>query len=262
MKQLQTKAITIAIDGHTICKHLDLTVQTGQSWGVLGANGSGKTTLLQTLAGLRPVNLGEIWLNESKLNHLSPITIAQSIAILFQDFIDTFPQTVWDYCKTSRYPHLAYFKKESQHDLHIVMQALELMDLHFLKKRPISHLSGGEKQRLALASVLAQTPDIYLLDEPTNHLDVRHQMLVLRYFYQLAMANSAAVMMSLHDVNLAQRFCTHILLLFPDGHSLQGCTPEILTAANLSSLYQHKMNAINTVNGVYWQPESGITNSY
>jgi iron complex transport system ATP-binding protein len=259
MIRLHTKEATITQGRITICCELNLSVKTGQTWGILGANGSGKTTLLHTLAGLHPVQQGEIWLNEKKIKNLSPRTIAQSIAILFQDFTDTFPQTVWDYCKAARFPHLAYFKKASRHDWDVVTEALQAVDLYSLATRSITHLSGGEKRRLALASVLSQTPHIYLLDEPTNHLDVRHQIDVLSHFQRLVTNQSAAVVMSLHDVNLAQLFCTHILLLYPDGQTIQGCTQEILTTANLSSLYQHEITPIHSPNGMYWQPKSGIT---
>jgi len=151
---------------------------------------------------------------------------------------------VWEYCLSSRFPHLSYFNKPNHEDEKIVIHALEKMDLTHLAKRVVGKLSGGEKRRLAIAALLTQKPEIYLLDEPTNHLDIKHQHQVLNYFRELARHTQATIVMSLHDVNLAQQYCDHILLLYPNGETLQGPSSEILTTHNLSKLYQLSMNKV------------------
>lgn len=257
MTYLETQAITITIGKQTICQELNLSLSSGEVWGILGMNGSGKTTLLHTLAGLHAPNRGEVVLHNERqfLQRLKPKIIARSIGLLFQSDLFTFPQTVWEYAKGGRYPHRGLLQKETDNDKHIVREALKAMELHELSNRPIVHLSGGEKRRLAITSVLAQKPCIYLLDEPTNHLDIYHQVRTLSLFQKLASTEKAVVMMSLHDVNIAQQYCTHILLLFKD-RVLQGRTEEMLTGAHLSHLYHHPMQRIASDNGVYWQPES------
>lgn len=244
MNLLHTQNLQITIGKKIICRDLTLQIRAGEIWGILGQNGSGKTTLLHTLARLHPAMRGEIWVGEKKLKALSIKSLAQQIGILFQDFNDTFPQTVWEYCLAARYPHLAYFKKESAKDKDIVTQALQTMELCELIERKITQLSGGEKRRLALAAILAQTPLVYLLDEPTNHLDVRYQFHVLNQLKNMATTQTVAVMMSLHDINLAQQFCNRILLLFADGYVLQGCPEETLTQENLTRLYQFPIKRI------------------
>lgn len=266
---LETEEMSIKIGKQTICQKLNLSLKPGEIWGILGINGSGKTTFLHTLAGLHPIQSGEIrlLLNHSdsdslrgySLSTLSPRLMAQWIGILFQDFTAAFSQSVWEYCKGGRYPHLNYLKKETKQDQQIVMQSLAAMELTAFAHRNILHLSGGEKRRLAIASLLAQSPQVYLLDEPTNHLDIYHQMRTLQYFKQLAKAHSATIVMSLHDINIAQQFCTHLLLLFANGTALQGPRSDILTTDNLSALYQYPLKRLCTESGVYWQPESGIT---
>lgn len=252
MKRIHAQQISIAIGNKIICSNLDIAVHAGKIWGILGPNGSGKTTLLHTLAGLHPITHGEILLHESKLDNLSIKSVAQQRGILFQDFHETFPQTVWEYCLGARFPHLPYFKKEDVQDTQIVMSALQTMELDEYIYRNITQLSGGEKRRLAIATLLAQTPDIYLLDEPTNHLDVRHQMKALKHFQHLAETKSAAVMMSLHDVNIAQQFCDHILLLFANGSAMQGPSHELLTTENLTRLYGHPMRSIANGTSRFW----------
>lgn len=235
---MNIKNATITIAHKIICQQLNLELRPGEMWGILGPNGSGKTTLLHTLAGLHAITSGDIWLGPDKLTTLSPKKIAKQLAILFQDTHPIFPQTVWDYCLDARYPHLSYFKKMSEQDQAIVEHALQIMELLPFKQQLITRLSGGEKRRLAIAALLAQTPRIYLLDEPTNHLDIRHQLSTLRHFRDLAEKKSAIVMMTLHDMNLAQQFCNRVLLLFPDRSTIQGNTSDILTTENLTRLYQ------------------------
>lgn len=249
MTTLSTKNLTLKIGQLTLCEALNLVIRPGEMWAVLGANGSGKTTLLHTLAGLLPAEQGQIFLNQEAFTQLSNKALAQSLGILFQDYNPPFPQTVWEYCCAGRYPHRAYFQKESAGDKHIVLQALQVMELDKLKQRSVAQLSGGEKRRLAIASLLAQTPDIYLLDEPTNHLDLRHQIQVLKHFRHLVATKSAAVVLSLHDVNLAQQFCNRFLFLFPNGATQQD---TIMTSESLTRLYQHPIVMINNASMPFW----------
>lgn len=253
---LHAKQISIQIHDKTICKDLTLDIKSGESWGLLGPNGCGKTTLLHTLAGLHSLTAGEIFLGETKFHQFSTKAIAQSLGILLQEFVANFPQTVWDYCVAARYPHLAYFKKESDKDKQIVYEALATLELKNCFNRNILQLSGGEKKRLAIAALLAQTPSIYLLDEPTNHLDLRHQINILTHFRQLAATESATLLMSLHDINIAQRFCDHILLLFPNGRIEQGTREEMLTAKYLTDLYQHPIQSISDRESIFWYPKA------
>jgi iron complex transport system ATP-binding protein len=111
------------------------------------------------------------------------------------------------------------------------------MELLALSRRPIQTLSGGERQRLALATLLTQAPALYLLDEPTNHLDLRQQMLVLKQLRLELDAGGKALLMALHDINMAAAWCSHALLLYPDGRWQAGPAEQILTAPALSDLY-------------------------
>lgn len=251
---LQAKDLTLKIGAKTLIQQLNLDIRPGETWGILGMNGSGKTTLLHALAGLHPLAQGQVLLHGKCLDGFSVKSIAQAIGILFQDSHAAFEQTVWEYCLYARYPHLSYFKTETSQDNQIVFSALQKMGMDTLLTRKITQLSGGEKRRLAIAALLAQTPAIYLLDEPANHLDIRYQIHVLEYFHHLAKTTPAAVVMSLHDVNLAQRFCDHVLLLNPRGDSLTGFTKTLLTVENLERVYQCSMTAIPHNDITYWMP--------
>jgi iron complex transport system ATP-binding protein len=255
MTTLSTLQLSVKIGDKTICHDFSWEAHAQQVWGILGQNGSGKTTLLHTLAGLRPAQSGNITIEKKNITTLSAKTLAQYRGILFQEDHTLFPQTVWEYCLAARYPHLNYLKQDSAHDRAIVKQALQDMELHLFDTRLVTHLSGGEKRRLAVATLIAQTPQIYFLDEPTNHLDMRYQIYLLNYLKQLAKNQSAIILMTLHDVNLAQQFCDKLLLLFPEGEVLSGTPEEVLTIANLSRLYQYPMRRIREGENALWWPD-------
>jgi iron complex transport system ATP-binding protein len=254
MKLLTTHNLTIRIGNQTICDNINLQIKSGETWGILGPNGSGKTTLLQTLGNLRAPTQGELWLQHRRITSLSTKEIARYVGILFQDSMHTFPQTVFESCLAGRHPHLSRLGWKNTLDYQITDEALAAMELTHLAHHPVDILSGGERQRLAIATILTQTPLLYLLDEPTNHLDIRHQIKVLQQMKLLCDTHSAGVVMSLHDVNLAQQFCQHILMLFKDGETLIGTPDEILTIDNLTRLYQHPMQYLSANSQKCWMP--------
>lgn len=254
MYSLETRHLTLTRGQKTLATDLNLRVKPGSIIGILGENGSGKTTLLHALCGLYPPQKGDILLRGETLATLSLKERAAHMGVLFQDTEFTFAQTVWEYALSARYPHLAYFQKETANDRRIVQQALVSMGLEKVSQRNVTDLSGGEKQRLALASLFAQTPALYLLDEPTNHLDIRHQLHVLTHLHSLAKNEQATIILTLHDINLAQQFCDTLLLLTPHGQPLYGPTATLLTAENLATVYQCAMMALTHNDITYWVP--------
>lgn len=255
MTHLHIKNITVMRTDKIICHDLTFTAKPGEIWGILGPNGCGKTTLLHTLAGIHPINKGHVFLDETNLTALSRKQIAQKIGLLFQSMTATFDQSILDYCMSARYPHRTFFTSTKNATDAIVMHALKIMELDVICNRPITQLSGGEKRRAAIATLLAQTPRIYLLDEPTNHLDIRHQMHVFNYLRTLANKNSAAIIMALHDINLAEQYCDQVLLLFADGSIKQGKPHDVLSSDHLTQLYEHPMYAVYHHDKRIWQPD-------
>lgn len=243
MSILRTQDLHIRIGGIIVCRGLDLAIEPGQCWAVLGRNGAGKTTLIHTLAGLRKPDAGRVSLDGEDLARLGPAAIARRLGVLFQLTGTAFPGKVFETALSGRHPHLRALQWEGEHDWRIAREALARMDLASLAARDVQSLSGGEQRRLDIATLLTQQPDMYLLDEPLNHLDLRHQIRTLSLFRGLA-DGGAAVLMSLHDANLAWRYCDHCLLMMGDGECLTGGTGTLLTTANLERLYQHPMKEI------------------
>lgn len=243
MSLLSTRQLRVEVGGKLVCRELELALQAGQCWGLLGANGAGKSTLLHTLAGLRPPAAGEVRLQGQPLQRLSRRRIAAQLGLLPQDSADPLPATVLETALIGRHPHLQAWQWESAGDVELAREALAAVELAELAEREVGTLSGGERRRLAAATLLAQAPAIYLLDEPANHLDLRHQVGLLSLLRERA--RPGALMMSLHDINLAARFCDHLLLLFGDGEVMAAPAAQALEPVHLQRLYGHPIAIVD-----------------
>jgi iron complex transport system ATP-binding protein len=255
MSLLATQALHITIGTTTVCSDLEITINSGERWCVLGRNGTGKTTLLHTLAGLRPPDAGDITLNDQPLSHLSRKSVAQHLGLLFQDHTDAFPASVLETVLTGRHPWLGPLQWESNQDLVIAKNALHAVDLCNMEERMVNTLSGGERRRAGIACLLTQEPQLLLLDEPTNHLDIHHQISMLNLLQEHITQNGKALLLVMHDLNLAVRYCNRFLLLFGDGETVQGTAETVLTQTNLERLYQHPLLAVSCPQGTVWLPQ-------
>jgi iron complex transport system ATP-binding protein len=241
---LETRNLDVQIAGKIVCRQLNVAIQPGHRWGILGQNGIGKTTLLLSLSGLRPTEAGTVLLHGKPIHHWPRKQVARTMGVLFQDSSDPFPATVLETTLIGRHPYLSAWQWESDKDRMIAGRALADMELNDMQARLVTTLSGGERRRLAIATLLTQDPELYLLDEPTNHLDLRHQVTVLSLFERLTRQRAKASVITLHDINLAARFCSHLMLLFGDGEILLGETSDMLSTANLERLYGYPMRVL------------------
>ena len=243
MSVLATRDLIIDVPGREGGTPLNITIEPGQVWGVLGPNGAGKTTLLHTLAGLHAPRSGSVQLNDLALGQLRRRHVAQRLGLVFQDRQDGFPATVLETALIGRHPYLSPWQMEGADDYARAEAALERLDVAHLRDRLVSTLSGGERQRVAIATVLTQAPNVWLADEPTNHLDLHHQSAVMALMGEQA-AQGQAVIMCLHDLNLAARWCDHVLLLYPNGEACWGPRVSMLVPSALESLYRQKLAVV------------------
>ena len=248
---LQAQGLEVSIAGKSICKELNLRVGAGEVWGILGQNGCGKTTLLHTLGGLRSADQGQIYLALKNIKHYSAKERARFLGLLFQENQAIFPQKVSEYCLAGRYPHFLSFL-ETAADRQAAAQALEIMELGACQEQNILTLSGGEWRRLALATLLAQNPKLYLLDEPLNHLDLKHQRRLLQHFKLKARQEKISVLMTLHDINIAEHYCEQLVLLYGNGKVEVGPKAALLTEAKVSALYGYPVHLYNDGPKRWW----------
>ena len=250
---LKTKNINVSIAHKTICNQLNINFNPGEFWGIMGVNGVGKTTLLHTLIGLRSFDnssdnaddIGEITLNHRNISDYKRIELAQNIGMMLQEYEYNFPSTVLEATLIGRHPFINNWQWENSNDKQLAKNALKKMGLDSFCGRFVNTLSGGEKRRLNLATILTQNPDYYLLDEPVNHLDIKAQLEILSLLKDKFKQGKQCGIMVIHDPNLAYRFCDHMLLLFDNGQWIAGETKGILTRDNLSRLYNCPIHQVN-----------------
>jgi iron complex transport system ATP-binding protein len=240
---LATRGLAVTIAGIRVCSNLDLAVGPGECWAILGRNGAGKTTLLHTLAGLRAPAEGAIELFGQPLAAIARRDIARLRGLLPQDDSDAFPATVLETVLIGRHPHLSRWQWEGTEDVRIAREALAAADMAGTEARDVRTLSGGERRRVALAALLAQQPQLFLLDEPSSHLDLSHQLALLDRLAGAVRPGGKALVMVVHDVNLAARYCDHALLL-TGGDALAGPARELLTAERLSAVFGVALKAL------------------
>jgi iron complex transport system ATP-binding protein len=255
MIRLAAEHLTLRVGNLLLCRDLSVTLRAGENWAVLGANGSGKTTLLHTLAGLHAPAAGTIELDGLPLSAWPARERARRIGLLFQDYTTGFPTTVLDMVLTGRHPHLGRFTVEGETDRRIANDALEAVGLAGFEQRSLSTLSGGERRRVELATLITQNPPICLLDEPANHLDLRHQAHILRRITERALRPEHANIFVVHDVNAARRLASHALLLFPDGSAVGGAASEIISTGTLEHVYGCRFREIADGGQSYYVPQ-------
>ena len=212
-------------------------VARGSIVGILGPNGSGKTTLLKLLAGVLHPDRGSVRLDGRELRALSRAALARRMAIVPQETHPAFDYTVLEMVLMGRYAHLGAFELERPEDLRIARECLAATGTAALEPRQFHTLSGGEKQRVVIASALAQSTDLLLLDEPSSSLDLRYQLEIAELLRRLHRDRGATLILSTHDLNFAASLCD-ALLLIRDGEVLASGSPrEVLTPGHIRALY-------------------------
>lgn len=252
---LRTRTLSLRIGDTQVCDALDLCVEPGQSWALLGRNGIGKTTLLHHLAGLRPSARGHIMLGADDIAGLRPRERARRVAVLLQHSSRGFGANVLDTVLGGRHPHLGQLAWEDSDDLAIAESNIAACGLTGLSSRSLTTLSGGELRRVEIARMLTQQCPLALLDEPLNHLDFGHQAAMLRLLGESCVGSERAMLLVMHDLNAAYRACDHWLILSGNGKWHAGPRDTLADPALLSAAFGHPLNRIETDNGPLFQAQ-------
>ncbi len=254
MSVLACRDVDVRIARVQVVNDLNLAIRPGEFWGLLGPNGIGKTTLLKCLAGLDEPAAGQVLLEGKDLSELPRKLLARHIGMLQQHTVYVFDSSVMQTVLTGRHPHLGYWERERPEDFSKARQTLAAVDLESFTERSVTGLSGGEARRLAFATLLVQEPDIMLLDEPTNHLDLHHQLRIMKMIREHTRGGQRSALAALHDINLAARYCSHIVMLFGEGLWCAGHADEMLTETSLQRLYGCPVERLDSANGPRFHP--------
>lgn len=231
-------SLTAGYGAVPVLHDVTLQVAPGELMAVLGPNGCGKSTLLRCMAGLLAPQLGQVTINGAEVGGLAPRERARRVALLPQSFEGGGELAVATMVMLGRTPYMPPYGMPTQHDWEIVETALGAVHVETMRARRVGALSGGERQRVMLARALAQQPQVLLLDEPTSHLDIRYQHEILGLARRLARAESLAVVLVLHQINLAAAVADKLVLLAANGCiRAAGAVDEVITEAHLEAVY-------------------------
>ena len=221
-----------------ILENVNFTVNEGDFVGIVGPNGSGKTTLLKSISRTLKPYTGTILLDKTDVYSIKSIELAKQMAIVPQESNIGFSFTALDIVLMGRNPHMKRFQMESESDLNIVRKAMNRTNTWHLADRPINEISGGEKQRVIIARALAQEPKVLLLDEPLTHLDMINQLEIMDLVKELCVKERLIVLAVIHDLNLAARYCSSILLLKGAKIFAAGPVENVLTSENIKAVFR------------------------
>jgi iron complex transport system ATP-binding protein len=247
---LAINSLTVQFTKRIVLHDITLEVRPGEVLALIGPNGVGKSTLIRAASGiLKPLH-GQITIDDQDVHQLPIDLRARSIAVVPQAVRLPESFSVIDTVLMGRTAYLGWLGREREIDRSIALEAMERTNTLDLASRRIGELSGGEQQRVLIARALAQAARVLLLDEPTAHLDLKHQADVLSLVRTLAHDRDYAVLIALHDLNLAAVYADRVALL-SNGHLVAFGTPEeVLTTEKLSPVYGLKVS-------VFTHPENG-----
>jgi len=239
---LRAADLDFAYGDDAVLRGVGLGIGPGALVGILGPNGSGKTTLLRLLAGTLAPTRGRVTLDGVDLPRLPRRALARRLAVVPQETHLAFEYSVLEIALMGRYPHLGPFALEGPADLELARTALEATGTLPLAHRPFTTLSGGEKQRVVIASALAQfepggVGQVLLLDEPTASLDLHYQLEVAALLRRLHADRGLTIVVSTHDLNFAASVCRELVLLRDGQVIAAGPTREVLTPDAVRALY-------------------------
>jgi len=234
---LEVRDITVKYETCEVLQDVTLTLADGKILAVLGANGAGKTTLLKSLNGTLPISNGEILLDGKILEDYSRREIARKISVVAQENETKFPITVSEFVLSGRFAHGGVFGWESEQDVRVAKDALEMCDLKDFESRLMNRLSGGERQRVVFARALATGAKILLLDEPTANLDLSHQAMMFQLVRERCVSYKSSAVVITHDLNLASEFADEILFLKHGKIVAKGSPEEVLKTETLREVF-------------------------
>jgi iron complex transport system ATP-binding protein len=232
---IEAENLCVDLSGRRVVSGVRLKLQPGTITGVLGPNGAGKSTLMRALAG-QIASTGRIAVDGRDLARLSYAERARLIAHLPQARIISWPLVVRDLVGLGRMPWQGLSRAFSDHDRALCAEAMTMMDVTDLAERPATELSGGEQARVLAARAIAQDTPVLLADEPASGLDPAHQMTMMAGLRKLA-AKGCSLLVSLHDLTLAARWCDRILLMKEGRLAAEGRPADVLTAERLDEVF-------------------------
>jgi len=235
--EIQLQKVCFSHGNTPIIRQVSAQFSPGKFYGILGPNGSGKTTLLDLISGFIPPDRGQVLMHKTNLAALSKKQIARTLSLVSQDYYINFPFSVEEVVMMGRHPYINRFSQPSKIDRDRVSKIMEDTGISHLKRRKVTELSGGEKQRCIFARALCQETPVLLLDEAFSNMDINHTLHFLGLIKKMIQKTKGTIICVLHDLNLAAAWADEILFLKEGEILAKGKTREVMSQENIELVF-------------------------
>lgn len=232
--------LSIFDEDYQILNNLTLDFYGKRFIGIIGPNGSGKSTLLKAISRSLQPQIGKIMFDGKDINKMSYKKSSQLLANLSQEHEMPFDFQARELIMMGRYPHKKLFESENKEDEMIVNHVIEQVGISDIQYKNYQHLSGGEKQRVLIARMLAQKSELLILDEPTNHLDISYQLELFSFLKSLDLT----VISAIHDLNIATTYCDYLIILKDGAIYTQGKPNDIMTKELIKNVFNVEVDIL------------------
>ena len=240
-----TEDMTVGYDGKPLIKDIQIRVDQGEILTLIGPNGAGKSTILKSMTKQLQLLGGTVYLGQKEIRSMSGKDMAKKLSVVMTQRLRTELMTCWDVVATGRYPYTGTLGILGENDKQKVLEALEMVHGQELADKDFTAISDGQRQRILLARAICQEPEVIVLDEPTSFLDIRHKLELLNILKKMVLENHLAVIMSLHELVLAQKVSDKIVCVNGDTIERYGTPEEIFTQDYISHLYNLTSGSFN-----------------
>lgn len=249
-KYFYTEAMTVGYQGIPLIRDIQIHISQGEILTLIGPNGAGKSTILKSIAGQLKLLGGAVYLDNRELTKMSGSELAQKMAVVFTERIRSEMMTCEDVVATGRYPYTGKFGILSEADRKVVAEAMELVHMTELRDQDFMKISDGQRQRVMLARAICQEPEIILLDEPTSYLDVKYKLEFMTILQEMTRKKKLSVIMSLHELDLAERISDRILCVHGNYVEKFGPPEEIFVPGYIPHLFDMTVGSFEEGSGL------------
>ena len=242
---VETKEMTVGYRGVPLIRDIALRVHRGEILTLIGPNGSGKSTILKSLIRQLALIGGTVYLDGKSLQTLPERDLARTMSVLLTEHVRPELMTCWDVAAAGRYPYTGRLGLLSDEDRAKVDEALALVGADELADRDFSCISDGQRQRVLLARAICQEPEVIVLDEPTSFLDIRYKLELLTVLKQLVREKQVAVILSLHEIDLAQKLSDRLICVHNGRIERCGTPEQVFTGDYIRTLYDLERGTYN-----------------
>ena len=255
---ISTENLTVGYDGVPLIKDIEIGVHRGEILTLIGPNGSGKSTILKSMIRQLKIIAGTVVLDGQSVTQFSERELSKKLAIVMTERMRAELMTCWDVVATGRYPYTGRLGILSDEDRQKVDEAIKMVHAEDYADSPFDRISDGQRQRLLLARAICQEPEVVVLDEPTSFLDVRHKLELLDVLKTMVRTKNVAVVMSLHELDLAQKISDRVVVVANRRVDRYGTPEEIFEDEYICRIYGIEKGSYNAQFGtVEMEPAEG-----